>query len=227
MSIKSDLSVKEPSIKSVLDGKATYTIDESADSSGEFRIFTPVGKEVSSDDGVITIEEVMVNELTSKEVLIKELDVDDIDIGGGYNQKAFYMSGNSVNGSSTFNLTQLSTGVTQIKILGVQLLQTVEFNPVPGGTPPTINSWIAKWKLNDGTTISILDNMSDVLNYVGGTASRFYDSNTNSDVSAGDNYIEITLWGVSDTPVNATDTSGEIVGFIHYIEMPNLSLPIT
>jgi len=209
MSLKDDLTKKEPSMKLVLDGEATLTVDEDT-SADEFKKFNALGKDVVDQYDVVTMPE----------TIISKQEVNRIDYGGGYNQKTFAIEGNSVNGASVFNLTALSVTTNQIKILGVQLLQTVAFSPA------TINSWIARWKLNGGAvSIDLMDNTSDVLNYVGMERDIFFDSNANSDLTIGDNYIEIELWNAGDTAEKADNTDGKIVGVIHYIEMPDMEIP--
>ena len=78
----------------------------------------------------------------------------------------------------------------------------------------------------NGRTISITTAVSgEQLNVIGSVLNVFFDSNADSDITLGDNYITITLLNSGDTEEESGDVRGKMIGLIHYIELPSLSVP--
>lgn len=199
MSLKSDLFGKGTSLKRVLDGEETIVTEETIESSSEFMNFTPIGKKVVSDDGVITTEQ----------LLIKGEQDDINDIGGGYVYKSAYIEGYSTSSVDWFFVSPESGLPADSIIVGAQLIQEQKFNTLVGIT------WDAEFYFIAGPEQTFATAQTDA---IGTQCKGFFDYNFSAGMVGPGCQVKVLL----SSP--ATQTS-YVYGFLHYIEMEDLVLP--
>ena len=138
---------------------------------------------------------------------IKQRDADGKDVGGGYNQKTVYCEGTIIIGQTEFWLTPVIPD--GCLLLGGQVIQISKFHNSLART------WDAVWYYLAVSIQAIATGMDDE---VGTKAKKFFDSFDKSPIVSTEGHIKIVLSGISDS-------AGKVIGFMHYIEMPDMQLP--